>query len=97
MGEFSLRDRDHEKGDNHEPARLVSYHPGSHAGGSDTYGEIDNPERTEEGGMSTNGFRAEELISRKVRAVDGWQTTSFPVVGGRLAPTCPRRQQIVEH
>jgi hypothetical protein len=34
--------------------------------------------------MSTNGFREEELVSRKVKVGQEWQTRVFPVVGGRL-------------
>jgi hypothetical protein len=34
--------------------------------------------------MGTNGFREEELISRKVKVGNEWQTRIFPVVGGRL-------------
>jgi hypothetical protein len=34
--------------------------------------------------MSTNGFRDEELISRRMKVGNEWQTRVFPVVGGRL-------------
>ena len=34
--------------------------------------------------MSTNGFREDELVSRKVKVGQEWQTRVFPVVGGRL-------------
>ena len=34
--------------------------------------------------MGTNGFREEELVSRKVKVGNEWQTRVFPVVGGRL-------------
>jgi len=34
--------------------------------------------------MSTNAFREEELVSRKVKIGNEWQTRVFPVVGGRL-------------
>jgi hypothetical protein len=34
--------------------------------------------------MSVNGFREEELVSRKVKVGNEWQTRVFPVVGGRL-------------
>jgi hypothetical protein len=34
--------------------------------------------------MSTNGFREEELVSRRVKVGNEWQTKVFPVVGGRL-------------
>ena len=34
--------------------------------------------------MGTNGFREDELISRKVKVGNEWQTRVFPVVGGRL-------------
>jgi hypothetical protein len=34
--------------------------------------------------MSTNGFRDDELISRKVKVGNEWQTKTFPIIGGRL-------------
>lgn len=34
--------------------------------------------------MSTNGFRDEELVTRRMRVGNEWQTKVFPVVGGRL-------------
>jgi hypothetical protein len=34
--------------------------------------------------MSANGFREDELVSRKVKVGQEWQTRVFPVVGGRL-------------
>jgi len=34
--------------------------------------------------MSTNGFRDDELVTRKVKVGNEWQTRVFPVVGGRL-------------
>ena len=34
--------------------------------------------------MSTNGFREDELVSRRVKVGNEWQTRVFPVVGGRL-------------
>ena len=34
--------------------------------------------------MSVNGFREEELVSRKVKIANEWQVKVFPVVGGRL-------------
>jgi hypothetical protein len=34
--------------------------------------------------MGTNGFREDELVSRKVKVGNEWQTRVFPVVGGRL-------------
>ncbi len=34
--------------------------------------------------MSTNGFREDELVTRKVKINGEWQTRTFPVVGGRL-------------
>jgi hypothetical protein len=34
--------------------------------------------------MGTNGFREEELVSRRVKVGNEWQTRTFPVVGGRL-------------
>jgi hypothetical protein len=34
--------------------------------------------------MSANGFREDELVSRKVKVGNEWQTRVFPVVGGRL-------------
>ncbi|MGO9120965.1 MAG: hypothetical protein ACLQPD_25565 [Desulfomonilaceae bacterium] len=37
--------------------------------------------------MSTNGFREDELVSRKMKINGEWQTRTFPVVGGRLRLT----------
>jgi hypothetical protein len=34
--------------------------------------------------MGTNGFREEELVSRRMKVGNEWQTRVFPVVGGRL-------------
>jgi hypothetical protein len=34
--------------------------------------------------MGTNGFREDELVSRRVKVNNEWQTRIFPVVGGRL-------------
>ncbi len=34
--------------------------------------------------MSTNGFREDELVSRKVKIGNEWQTRVFPIIGGRL-------------
>jgi len=34
--------------------------------------------------MNANGFREEELVSRRVKVGNEWQTKTFPVVGGRL-------------
>lgn len=34
--------------------------------------------------MNANGFREEELVSRRVKIGNEWQTRTFPVVGGRL-------------
>jgi len=34
--------------------------------------------------MSTNGFREDELVSRKVKVNGQWEIRTFPVVGGRL-------------
>jgi len=34
--------------------------------------------------MSANGFREDELVSRRVKVGQEWQTRVFPVVGGRL-------------
>jgi len=34
--------------------------------------------------MTANGFREEELVSRRVKVGNEWQTRTFPVVGGRL-------------
>lgn len=34
--------------------------------------------------MSANGFREDELVSRRVKVNGEWQTRIFPVVGGRL-------------
>jgi hypothetical protein len=34
--------------------------------------------------MGTNGFREEELVSRRVKVGNEWQTKTFPIVAGRL-------------
>jgi hypothetical protein len=34
--------------------------------------------------MSANGFREEELVSRRVKVGNEWQTKTFPIVAGRL-------------
>ena len=34
--------------------------------------------------MNANGFQEHELVSRKVKVGNEWQTRTFPVVGGRL-------------
>ena len=34
--------------------------------------------------MSANGFREDELVSRKVKVGSEWQTRVFPIIGGRL-------------
>jgi hypothetical protein len=34
--------------------------------------------------MSANGFRDEELVSRRVKVGNEWQTKVFPIIGGRL-------------
>lgn len=34
--------------------------------------------------MSANGFREDELVSRRVKVGNEWQTRTFPVIGGRL-------------
>jgi hypothetical protein len=34
--------------------------------------------------MNTNGFREDELVSRKVKIGNEWQTRVFPIIGGRL-------------
>ncbi|MBI5252219.1 MAG: hypothetical protein HY912_22220, partial [Desulfomonile tiedjei] len=34
--------------------------------------------------MSANGFREDELVSRKVKVGNEWQTRVFPIIGGRL-------------
>jgi hypothetical protein len=34
--------------------------------------------------MGTNGFREDELVSRKVKVGNEWQTRVFPIIGGRL-------------
>jgi hypothetical protein len=34
--------------------------------------------------MNANGFREDELVTRKVKVSNEWQTRVFPVVGGRL-------------
>src|SRR5208283_516863 len=39
---------------------------------------------TKEDDMSTNGFREEELVSRRVKIGNEWQTKIFPIVAGRL-------------
>jgi hypothetical protein len=38
----------------------------------------------EERTMYTNGFREDELVTRKVKVNGQWETRTFPVVGGRL-------------
>jgi hypothetical protein len=40
--------------------------------------------KKEEKTMNTNGFREDELVSRKVKINGDWQTRILPVVGGRL-------------
>ena len=34
--------------------------------------------------MGTNGFREDELVSRRVKVGNDWQTRVFPIIGGRL-------------
>jgi len=34
--------------------------------------------------MGTNGFREDELVSRRVKVGNEWQTKTFPIIGGRL-------------
>jgi hypothetical protein len=34
--------------------------------------------------MGTNGFREDELVHRKVKVGNEWQTKVFPIIGGRL-------------
>jgi hypothetical protein len=34
--------------------------------------------------MCANGFREDELVSRKVKVGNEWQTRVFPIIGGRL-------------
>jgi hypothetical protein len=34
--------------------------------------------------MIANGFREEELVSRRVKVGNEWQTRTFPIVAGRL-------------
>jgi len=34
--------------------------------------------------MNTNGFREDELVTRKIKVNGQWETRTFPVVGGRL-------------
>ena len=34
--------------------------------------------------MGTNGFREDELVSRRVKVGNEWQTRVFPIIGGRL-------------
>ena len=46
--------------------------------------------------MSTNGFRDDELVSRKVKVGNEWQTRVFPMVGGRLQDS-PREQRPPQH
>ena len=45
--------------------------------------------------MNANGFREDELVSRKVKINGEWQTRTFPVVGGRLALS-PRAKRQAE-
>jgi hypothetical protein len=43
--------------------------------------------------MGTNGFREDELVSRRVKVGNDWQTKVFPIIGGRLRiihETCSR-------
>jgi len=41
-------------------------------------------QRKEQRKMNANGFQEHELIHRKVKIGNEWQTRTFPVVGGRL-------------
>jgi hypothetical protein len=41
-------------------------------------------ERKGEAKMNANGFREDELVSRRVKVGDEWQTKVFPIIGGRL-------------
>ena len=34
--------------------------------------------------MNANGFREDELVTRKIKVNGQWETRTFPVVGGRL-------------
>ena len=34
--------------------------------------------------MNTNGFRENELISRRIKVGNEWQTKTFPIIAGRL-------------
>jgi len=34
--------------------------------------------------MSANGFKEDELVTRKVKVGNEWQTRTFPIIGGRL-------------
>lgn len=34
--------------------------------------------------MNANGFREDELVSRRVKVGNEWQTRTFPIIGGRL-------------
>jgi hypothetical protein len=45
---------------------------------------MDIHQRKEQKQMNANGFREEELVSRRVKVGNDWQTRTFPVVGGRL-------------
>jgi hypothetical protein len=42
--------------------------------------------KKQEGGktMNANGFREDELVTRKIKVNGQWETRTFPVVGGRL-------------
>jgi hypothetical protein len=34
--------------------------------------------------MSANAFREEELVDRRIKVGNEWQTKTFPIIGGRL-------------
>lgn len=34
--------------------------------------------------MNANGFREDELVTRKIKVGNEWQTRTFPIIGGRL-------------
>ena len=44
--------------------------------------------------MGTNGFREDELVRRKVKIGNEWQTRVFPVVGGRLRILCENNDHL---
>jgi hypothetical protein len=44
--------------------------------------------------MNTNGFREDELVSRKVKVGNEWQTRVFPIIGGRLRLAHEKNQNL---